>query len=130
MAIGAVVLNFALNCCLIGPFSYVGLALSTALSAWFNAIVLGGLLVKKNWIILDERMKEIVPRLILSSGVMGFICYGFQHMMTFPQGTLMRIGVVSVWIFGAVFSYIITARLVGAFHFRDVQKLLKNQPLS
>jgi putative peptidoglycan lipid II flippase len=130
VAIGAVALNFTLNCCLIGPFSYVGLALSTALSAWFNAIVLGGLLFKKEWIVFDSRMKEIVPRLVISSCIMGLLCYGFQLMMTFPQGTLMRMGVVGLWIFGAVFTYIIMARLVGAFHFRDVQKLLKNQPLS
>lgn len=130
VAIGAVALNFTLNCCLIGPFSYVGLALATALSAWVNAIVLGWLLFKKEWIVFDDRMKEIIPRLVISSGIMGLICYGFQRMMSFPEGTLMRMGVVGAWIFGAVLAYIITARLVGAFHFRDVQKLLKNQPLS
>lgn len=130
VALGAVTLNFILNCILIGPFSYVGLALSTAISAWFNALILGGILFKKEWLIVDERMKEIVPRLIISSLIMGLFCYGFQLIMTFPQGTLMRIGVVGLWIFGGVFAYILTARLVGAFHFRDVQKLLKNQSLS
>ena len=38
VAIAAVALNFILNCLLIGPLSYVGLALATALSAWFNAL--------------------------------------------------------------------------------------------
>lgn len=130
IAIGAVVLNFTLNCFLIGPFSYVGLALATALSAWFNAIILGGLLIKNKGIVFDERIKEIVPGLVISSVVMGLICYGFQLILPFPEGTLMRIGVVSLWIFGSIFTYIATARLVGVFHFRDVQKFLKNQPLS
>lgn len=129
VAIGAVILNFILNCILIGPFSYVGLALSTAISAWVNAIILTVILFKKEWIFFDERIKEILPRLVISSFVMGIICYGFQFMMPFPQGTLMRIGTVGLWIFGSVFAYIITARLVGAFYFRDIQKLLKNQPL-
>lgn len=127
VAIGAVVLNFTLNCLLIGPMSYVGLALATALSAWFNALVLGGLLFKKEWLVFDEQIKTILPRLLFSSFIMGFLCYGFQLMMTFPEETLMRIGIVGVWIFGSVVAYILTARLVGAFHFRDLQKLVKNQ---
>lgn len=130
IAIGAVGLNLILNCILIGPLSYVGLALSTALSAWFNAIILGSLLIKKSWIVFDDRMKEILPRLLIASFIMGFICYGFQVLMPFPQGTLMRMGVVGLWIFGGVFTYIMTARLIGAFHFRDVQKLLNNKPLA
>lgn len=129
VAIGAVILNFILNCILIGPFSYVGLAFSTALSAWFNALILGGILLKKKWIFFDDRMKEILPRLAISAFIMGIFCYGFQLIMPFPDGVFMRIGVVGVWIFGGIFAYILTARLVGAFHFRDVQKLLNNQPL-
>lgn len=127
VAIGAVILNFVLNCILIGPFSYVGLALSTAIAAWANAFILGGILFKKEWIVVDQRMKEILPRLVISSLIMGLLCYGFQLMMPFPQGTLLRIGVVGLWIFGGIFSYILTARLVGVFHFKDVQKLLKSQ---
>lgn len=57
VAIAAVGLNFILNCLLIGPFSYVGLALSTAISAWVNATALGILLLRKEWIIFDERLK-------------------------------------------------------------------------
>lgn len=130
VAIGAVILNFTLNCLLIGPLSYIGLALATALSAWFNALILGVLLFKKKWFVFDDRIKEILPRLFFSSFIMGLLCYGFQFMMDFPQDTFMRIAIVGGWIFGSVLAYILTARLVGAFHFKDVQKLVKNQSLS
>lgn len=130
VAIGAVALNFTLNCFLIGPFSYVGLAFSTALSAWFNTVILGWLLFTKKWIVFDDRMKEILPRLVISSFIMGLVCYVVQLMISFPQGSLMRLGVVGLWIFSGVLTYIITARLVGAFHFRDIQKFLKKQPIS
>jgi len=130
IAIGAVILNFILNCILIGPFSYVGLALSTAISAWFNALILGGFLFTKKWIVFDERMKQILPRLGISSVIMGLFCYSLQLLMSFPQGILMRIGVVGLWIFAGILAYIAAARLVGAFHFRDLQKLLKNEPLA
>lgn len=128
VAIGAVILNFTLNCLLIGPLSYIGLALATALSAWFNALFLGGLLFKKRWLVFDDRLKGILPRLIFSASIMGLLCYGFQLMLDFPQETFMRMLIVGVWIFGGVLAYILTARCVGAFHFRDFQKLMKNQP--
>lgn len=130
VAIGAVILNFTLNCLLIGPLSYIGLALATALSAWFNALFLGGLLFKKGWLVFDDRIKEILPRLLFAAFIMGLLCYGFQWMMDFPQDILMRLLVVALWISGGIVAYILTARLVGAFHFRDIQKLMKNQPSS
>lgn len=130
VAIVAVILNFILNCLFIGPFSYVGLALSTAISAWFNALTLGIFLFLREWIVFDTRMKGVLPRLVISSLFMGVFCYGFQLMIPFPQDLLMRLFVVGLWVFGGFLTYIMTARLVGAFHFRDLQKFLKNQSLS
>lgn len=130
VAVVAVGLNFTLNCLLIGPLSYVGLALSTALSAWFNAFALGIFLVLKHWIVFDERIKGILPRLVASSLVMGVFCYSFQFFIPFPETLFMRIGTVGLWIFGGMLAYIITARLVGAFYFKDFQNFLKNQLVS
>jgi len=130
VAIAAVVLNFILNCLLIGPLSYVGLALSTAISSWFNALILGYHLFSREWLVFDDRLKGILPRLVTSSFIMGIFCYGLQLIMPFPQSLLARLCVVSLWIFGGFLAYIITARLVGAFQFRDLQKFLKNQSLS
>lgn len=129
VAIAAVALNFTLNCIFIGPFSYVGLALATALSAWFNAITLGFLLFSKEWLFFDGRMKAILPRLLMSSLFMGIFCYGFQFITPFPKAFLMRICIVSLWIIGGFLAYIIMARLVGAFQFKDLHKFLKNQSL-
>ncbi len=130
IAIAAVTLNFILNCLFIGPFSYVGLALATALSAWFNALMLGGFLIMREWIVFDTRIKAVLPRLVVSSLFMGIFCYGVQSMMPFPKGLLMRLCVVGLWILGGILAYIMIARLVGAFQFRDLQKFLKNQSLS
>ncbi len=130
IAIVAVALNFILNCALISPLSYVGLALSTALSAWVNALTLGFLLFSREWIVFDTRMKAILPRLVSSSLLMGVFCYGFQFITPFPKSLLMRICVVGLWIFGGFITYIMSARLIGAFYFKDLQKFLKNQSVS
>ena len=39
----------------------------------------------------------------------------------------MRLGVVGMWILAGGLSYIITARLMGTFEFKDIQKFFKNQ---
>lgn len=127
VAIAAVCLNFLLNCLLVGPFSYVGLALSTALSAWFNALTLGALLFFKGWIVLDARVKEVLPRLVTASLCMGGVCFAFQQLTAFPETLFLRMGVMGLWIVGGLFAYILSARLVGTFYFRDIHKFLKNQ---
>jgi putative peptidoglycan lipid II flippase len=129
VAIGAVCLNFALNCLFIGPFSYVGLALSTAIAAWFNAMTLGTLLYLRGWLVIDQQLKDVLPRLLFSSLFMGAVCYGFQILIPFPSSTLLRMAVVGIWILGGGIAYILMARLIGTFYFKDFQKLLKNQSL-
>jgi len=130
IAIAAVGLNFILNFLLIGPFSYVGLALATACAAWFNAAALGTLLLMKQWMIFDERFKKVVPRLLMASLLMGLCCYGFQFMMPFPKTLLMRGGVIGLWIGGGFISYLMASWLVGAFQLKDLQKLLTKHTYS
>jgi len=127
VAIAAVILNFVLNCLFIGPFSFVGLALSTALSSWFNALTLGFLLFSRKCISIDARMKNILPRLAASTLLMGIVCYSLQLLAPFPKDLFMRICIVALWVFAGFSTYLITARLVGVFEFRDFHKLLKNQ---
>lgn len=58
---------------------------------------------------------------------MGLFCYEIQLMMPLPKVSLMRMSVVGFWVLGGGLAYIIVARLVGAFYFSDLQKLLKNK---
>lgn len=127
VAIAAVSLNFILNFLLIGPFSYVGLALSTAISAWCNAFALGAILLSRKWVIFDTSVKETLPRLFASSVLMVMVCYVLSRLIPFPPSTFMRLGVVAIWILAGGISYIMTARLMGTFEFKDIQKFFKNQ---
>ena len=124
VAIAAVSLNFVLNCLLIGPFGYVGLALATALSAWFNAIALGYLLLMNNGLLLMLELRAILPRLVISALMMGGLCYGFQVLTPFPNESLMS-NVCGDCGLGAVsLAYVTFARMEVAFrNFRDLQKI-------
>ena len=56
-----------------------------------------------------------------------YFSYEIQLMMPLPKVSLMRMSVVGFWVLGGGLAYIIVARLVGAFYFSDLQKLLKNK---
>ncbi len=125
VAIGAVFLNLSLNFMLVGPLSYVGLALSTAISAWFNALALTFLLYKKKWLVFDKRLKAALPKLIFSTLFMGAICYALRSSFTFPEGLMLRICVIGLWIFAGLLSYVLCSYFLGVFNFQDFQKVMK-----
>ena len=50
----------ALNLLLIGPLAHVGVALSTAIAAWFNAVALGVLLWRRGHLLPDRRKAPVV----------------------------------------------------------------------
>ncbi len=126
VAIAAVILNFGLNCVLVGPLSYVGLALATAISAWFNALTLGSFLLAREWLVFDTQLKETMPRLAAAALLMGVVCFVLQLLMPFPLATLMRIGVVGFWIVTGCGVYVLAARLMGTFRFKELRKFLQN----
>ena len=125
VAIAAVILNFCLNFVLVGPLSYVGLALATAISAWFNALTLGTFLFLRQWLVFDTQLKATIPRLTAAALLMGLSCFIMQILIPFPFSILMRIGVVGVWIIIGSGIYILAARMLGTFQFKDIRKLLK-----
>ncbi|KAF0144320.1 MAG: virulence factor, partial [Rhodospirillaceae bacterium] len=67
----ALVANVLLSLLLMGPLAHVGIALSSALSAWLNVAVLGGLLYRRKQLRFDARLKTRLPRLLVISLVMG-----------------------------------------------------------
>lgn len=70
----AVVVNLALNLLLYRTFAHVGLALSTAISAWVNAGVLFYTLKHRGFLVLSDRFKVFMPRLFLcSAGTIGTV---------------------------------------------------------
>ncbi|MEB3701399.1 Murein biosynthesis integral membrane protein MurJ [Candidatus Bealeia paramacronuclearis] len=116
VAMMAVGLNLTLNLILIGSLSYVGLALSTAIAAWFNATLLATKLYKSGGFKIDTRLRERIPRLVISTFIMGAFLIGLEvHLWSFLEGvfftrflvliTLVSAGLI---IFGII-SYLIKA---------------------
>ena len=70
IAMLAMLVNLLLNLILIWPLAHVGLALSTAISAWVNAILLYGTLRRRDHFAIDARLKRTGLRLVAATVAM------------------------------------------------------------
>ena len=53
----------------------MGIALATAISAWINVVLLYIILKIRNNINLDSRFKNHLIKIIISSSIVGIVCY-------------------------------------------------------
>jgi len=75
VSIITVITNVVLSILLISTMREMGIALATAISAWINSILLYVFLKIRNHINLDNRFKLALIKIIISSAIMGIVCY-------------------------------------------------------
>lgn len=78
----AMVVNVILNLILMRSLGHVGIALATAVSAWLNAALLGGVLARRGHLIADARLIKRVPRILLASAAMGLAVWVSLFVLT------------------------------------------------
>ena len=86
VAMVAMIANVVLAVALMQVLAHVGIALATALSAWFNATALAVLLVRRRHLAFDARLRRCVPRLILASALMGIAVWWGADWLAGPLG--------------------------------------------
>lgn len=75
IALLAMLVNLGLNLVLIWPMAHVGLALSTAISAWANAGLLYWTLRRRDQFAIDDRLRRTSIRLLAASLAMAALLY-------------------------------------------------------
>lgn len=65
VGIGSVILNVTLNLLLITPLEHVGLALSTSIAAWVQALILGILLWKRKLFFFSEHLNIYARKIVI-----------------------------------------------------------------
>ncbi len=124
LGVMTLILNLILNILLMAPLKHVGIALATAISSWINASLLAFFLKQRRQLILDERFKKRVPRIIFSTSLLGFFLtlvhfYWPYHVTTFLQASALLCTIL----LGLVL-YFLTSFLVGALALEDIRKIL------
>lgn len=90
IAMRCVALNLALNLMFMYTVGYVGLALSTSIASWANAIMLARALKRQELFVPDATLKFRLPRMLISSLVMGAILYfAMQALMPYFMASIL-----------------------------------------
>ena len=122
----AVGLNIVLNLVLIQWLSHVGVALATALSAWFNAAMLGWLLNRRGQMILDRRLRRRIPRLLLAAALMAGAILALRTVLFPMEGPLRFLALAALVAAGGA-VYFGVAQALGAIDVREVRGMLRRR---
>lgn len=125
-AIISVGMNIGLSLLLIHRLHYVGLALSTAISAWINVGFLIFALRKKGYFSLSPRLKKFLPRLFFA-GLLTFCLTKvlFPYFSFIMSRLELKFLEVFVLVGITVGGYILCARLTGALDIKDLKQQLR-----
>lgn len=123
VAVVAMIANVVLAVALMQVLAHVGIALATALSAWFNATALAVLLVRRGHLEFDARLRRCVPRLILASALMGVAVWYGADLLDGPLGAgeARRIGALAVLVAAGGGLFALAALGTGAVKLTDLR---------
>ncbi|HEC01289.1 MAG TPA: murein biosynthesis integral membrane protein MurJ [Sphingomonadales bacterium] len=128
-AMVALVVNMTLNLILMQYFAHVGLAMATAISAWLNAAMLAGGLVRRGHFSFDGQTVVRLAKYLLASVVMGAVVWGLSGqisgMFTGHLGTK-TLGLV-ILVVGGVGSYLVVTFLSGAVKPQELKAMFKGK---
>jgi putative peptidoglycan lipid II flippase len=126
IALVAMLANLIGNLILIWPLAHVGLALSTAISAWVNVLLLYWTLHRRAHLTIDARLKQRAVKLIIATAAMTGLLLLFDPIADRYLGGpfLLRAVVLALLIGAGAIVYFAAALGLGAFRVGEVKDQL------
>ncbi|TAN59399.1 MAG: murein biosynthesis integral membrane protein MurJ, partial [Magnetospirillum sp.] len=122
------VLNVVLNLALVGSLAHVGMALSTAIAAWFNVVVLAILLKRRGFFAMDARLRAKAPRILAACAVMALALWGAREVLwPLAQGQLLAIAMLAVLVAVGLVTFALAAHLLGATRLSDIKAMMRRK---
>jgi len=125
MAVATVAANIALSLILFWPLGHVGIALATTLSAWLNAALLGGALLRRGFLSPDARLKARLARIALASLIMGAGLWALAAWLLpwFDADQGWRVAGLALLVGGGLGLYALLAVAFGALRLDEIKAL-------
>lgn len=121
-------LNVALNLALIGPLAHVGMALSTALAAWFNVVALAVILARRGFFSMDARLLSRGPRIVLAATAMaGALWAAKAWAWPWAVHTWQALAVVSALVTIGLVVFAMAAHVLGAARAGEVKAMMRRR---
>ena len=130
IAIASMLVNLSGNLILVWPLGHVGIALSTAIAAWVNAIALWAVLHRRGQLTIDPRLARALPRLLGATVVMIVVLVGLSTVLEpMVGGTLLaRALSLGVLLGTGGLAYLMAARILGVFTLAELKSQFRRGP--
>ena len=130
IAIASMLVNLVGNLLLIWRFGHVGIALSTAIAAWVNAIALWAVLRHRGHFVIDARLRRTLPRLLAATVVMVAALIGLGMVVAPFTGSSLVIRIVALGLLLGTggLAYLVAARLFGVYTLAELRSQFKRGP--
>ncbi|HTI85934.1 MAG TPA: murein biosynthesis integral membrane protein MurJ [Alphaproteobacteria bacterium] len=127
IALGAMILNAAVALSLMPFIAHVGIAIATSVAGWFNAMMLGRVLMKRGHFAADSRLRARLVRIVGASIAMGLVVAVADQMLAaaWTGSLLMRVGALAIVIAAGLASFGVAALAFGATRPAEVKSLMK-----
>ena len=128
IAIATMALNVVLNLALVSSLAHVGMALSTAIAAWFNVVLLAWRLHGCGFFQLDRRLLNRAPRILAAAALMGAgLWYG--RTLIWPQinGFMAALAGLSLLVIAGLALYGAAGLLFRAARPSDLRSMLRRR---
>ncbi|CAN5297498.1 murein biosynthesis integral membrane protein MurJ [soil metagenome] len=119
----AMLVNLVGNLILIWPLGPTGIALSTAISAWVNVILLYGALHRQNHLRMDARFRAKALRILAAGAAMGAALWlGNDLLDPYMAGEFwVRLGALALLCGGGAVVYAVASFLFGAYRLSELR---------
>jgi putative peptidoglycan lipid II flippase len=123
----AVALNLGFNVVLMGPLQHVGVALSTALAAWVNALLLAWVLLRRRAYVMDRRARRALPRILAAAAAMGVAVAALGFVLPAGADSIARALRAAVLIGVGAAVFLGAGLALRAFDPREVLRMLRRR---
>jgi len=129
LAVISMLVNLAGNLTLIWHFSYVGVAIATAFSAWVNVALLYWSLHRRGHLQLDARLKAKVVRIVLAGAAMGAALWFTNPIADsyMAGGLWQRVIALTVLCGSGAAVYGAASLLFGAYRLQELRAALRRR---
>ena len=126
VAAAAMALNVALNFALVHPLAHVGMALATAIAAWFNVAALAVILHRRGFFAMNARLRSRAPRILAASAAMAAaLLAGERFSRPLATGHWAVLGVTMGLVALGLAVFLLAAQLLGAARLDEVRRMMK-----
>ncbi len=121
-------LNVVLNLALVDSLAHVGMALSTALAAWFNVAVLAFILKRRGFFAMDKRLLSRAPRILAAAAATAGTLWAAKHYAwPFATNSWTAIAILAALVVAGLMAFALACQILGATRLTEIKAMVRRR---